>query len=455
MEFKATLAIFPLLVFPFLTGSLVTWKSVSWSARWFLGVSFLGIFLICVHALGLSQSAVRILLVAGLASICVRVYLNRGVLLDNMKLPAWQTLIIAVILLIQLLSACSAILAQPVFEWDAVEIWLQKAKAFYYWEPFKSFPYVNYPNLGAVYWAFIMKFTGPSEAMGRLFFPAAYFAFMMALYSFFMDNRTSLAGVFVVPAVSIFFFHDVYISGYQDGLLCIMAGMAAFCYCRYFIFSESKKNVTADRKDIHHDLFLAFFFSGILGFIKNEGTFIALLLFSSAAGWFIIRKGNRPIAGIKWLLCGMIMFFVLISLWSLLLLFNGMDPSQVQGGGFSVQGILNSYKNMSRYNDIKHFFSLYLTVHGMIIIATGLLSVMAGLYVKSTRIALGIIWTFYVLHFAFVAFVFFSTATNYMWHLETAFNRLMFHHQFVYMLVIVTTTSAIAKSIRLRMSARG
>ena len=451
MELKTILAILPLLIIPIAMGSIVTWKSVSWSARWFLGISFLCVFFIFVHALGIPQSVAWILLIIGLALICILISLNRNDLFKNIRWPAWQTLTIVVILLIQLMSAYATVLANPVFEWDAVAIWFQKAKAFYYWEPFRSFPIVNYPNFGSFYWAFIMKFTGFSEAIGRLFFPTAYFAFMMVLYSLFRDNNTSVTGVFVIPAVSIFFFHNAYVSGYQDGLLSLMAGMSAFYYCRFFIVLRSAKHVTLCHRDIYYNLYLAFFFSGILGLIKNEGTVIALLLFFSAAGWFIIQIRSKPLKKVMPLFFGVIIFLALTSLWSVLLLYNGVDPSQVQGGVFSIMGILKSYKNIKRYIDIKQYFSLYLNSYGIIIIVTSLLSMVAVLYVKITRTALCFIWTFYVFHFAFIALVFFSTGTNYMWHLGTAFDRLMFQHRFVYMLIIVITISYIMKSIEQKM----
>jgi hypothetical protein len=446
MESKAILAVFPILIIPLAIGSLVTWKSVSWSARWFLGVSFLGIFLVCVHAFGVPQRTVQILLVIALALICILISLHRNDLFKNVRWPTRQTLIILLILFIQLMSAYATILANPVIEWDAVAIWFQKAKAFYYWEPFKSFPIVNYPNFGAAYWAFIMKFTGFTEAMGRLLIPTAYFAFMMVLYSLFKADNTSWTGVFVIPPVSIFFFHNAYVSGYQDGLLSLMAGMSAFYYCRFFILLRSANHVTLCHRDIYYDLFLAVFFSGILGFIKNEGTIIAVLLFFSAAGWFMIQIRSNQVIGKMPLFFSVIMFLVLISLWSLLLLYNGVDPSQVQGGVFSIKGIFNFYKNINRYSDIKQYFSQYLTSHGMIIIVASLLSILSALYAKTTRTTLCFIWTFYVLHFAFVALVFFSTGTNYMWHLGTAFDRLMFQHRFVYILVIVITTSKYMRS---------
>jgi len=454
MESKLILAIFPILIIPIAIGSLVTWKSVSWSARWFLGVSFLGIFLICGHALGVSERVILILLVIAIALICILISLHRHDISKNIKWPARQTLIIVVILLIQLLSAYTTILANPVFEWDAVAIWFQKAKALYYWESFISLPFVNYPNFGAAHWAFIMKFTGFSEATGRLFFPTAYFAFMMVLSTLFKDNDTPWTGVFVIPFVSILFFHNAYISGYQDGLLSLMAGMSAFYYCRFFIVLELDNLAASYPRDIRYDLFLAFFFSGILGFIKNEGTVMAVLLFISAAGWFAIRMRSKTVIGRIPLFWGFIMFVALISLWSLLLLYNGVDPSHVQGGVFTIKGIFNSYENLDRYRDIHQYFSLYLTSHRMFIIVSSLLSIASALYVKTTRTALCFVWTFYILHFAFVALVFFSTGTNYMWHLGTAFDRLMFQHRFVYILMIVTAISSIAALMQRRLSVR-
>jgi hypothetical protein len=185
MELKSIIVIIPLLFIPIIIGSLLFHAFVPWSTRWLFGISVMGIFLVCMHAFGIRQLFVWIILSVCCSVIGIRTYWHRDILYRNIELPLWPTMIIFTALAIQLLSAYVSILAKPLIAWDAVAIWFQKAKAIYYWMPFNSLPFVNYPNFGAAYWAFIIKFTGFSEEMGRLFFPTVYFVFIMVLYSLF------------------------------------------------------------------------------------------------------------------------------------------------------------------------------------------------------------------------------------------------------------------------------
>lgn len=440
MEFNCIIVIVPLLFLPIIVGSLLCHAFVPWSTRWLFGVSVTGVFFVCMHAFGIRQLFVWIILSLCCMMIGIRSYLHRNILLGKPRFPSWPTLIIFTVLIIQLLSAYVSILANPVIAWDAVAIWFQKAKALYYWMPFSSTPLVNYPNFGAAYWAFIMKFSGFSEEMGRLFFPTVYFAFIMVLFSLFSEKNTLWTALFVIPSISLYFFNEADVSGYQDGLLSLMAGISAFYYGRFFIKLRSNLHASGNLLGIDYDIFFAVFFSGILGLIKNEGVLITGLLFVSAAGWFFIDSSkNIKLLKVLPLMACMVLLLFLTSLWSLLLLYNGVDPFQVQGMAFTFQGVMNAYKNMNRYPDIRHYFVQYLNSQSGMIIFASLLSLASILFIKVIRTAIGFIWSFYLLHFVFVSLIFFSTAQDYQWHLETAFFRLMFQHRFVYMVVIAIT----------------
>jgi hypothetical protein len=219
-----------------------------------------------------------------------------------------------------------------------------------------------------------------------------------------------------------------------------MAGISAFYYCRFFINIRSNRYASVNFLEIYYDIFFAVFFSGILGLIKNEGGVITGLLFVSAAGCFLINsnKNTKSLKVLPLMAC-IVLLLILTSLWYLLLLYNGVDPFQVQGKAFTFKGIINAYKNYDRYPDIKYYFVQYLNSHSAMIIFSALLSLASSFYIKVIRTAIGFIWSFYILHFASVSLIFFSTDQDYLWHLETAFSRLMFQHRFVYMVVIAIT----------------
>jgi len=80
-----------------------------------------------------------------------------------------------------------------------------------------------------------------------------------------------MAAIFVIPSISLYFFNEADVTGYQDGLLSLMAGISAFYYCKFFIKLRSNRYASISFSEIYYDIFFAVFFSGILGFIKTEG----------------------------------------------------------------------------------------------------------------------------------------------------------------------------------------
>lgn len=421
----------PLFVVPISLGSIF-FSSISVAVRWWFGATFLGFILFIAHSFDL----IFYINVVYLSYAIITIYFTKLLITKNISLKVDKfKLIITLALSFLLLAAYIKIFCAPLLGWDATVIWFNKARAIFFNEPFKNTPFVNYPNLGPIYWMYIMKFTGTlEESFGRLFFPTLFFFWILSLTSLYPHYKSKLVtlAAIVIMLIGYYTFNpDSHLNGYQDEFLAMCLGLSALHFLK--VFSMEAPNKT--------DYFLSFWFSGISCFIKNEGFILALILITSWAFTSLIYSKSQKnfFSIIKNQLPNLLLFLFLLLLWRpMISLYQNLSFSEIQGDAFTVKSILSFYTNFDRLPLIIHYFASYFAENLKSILLI-LISIPILIY-KTPRFRPSMVFLFLVLlfHLLSITLIFLSTTADLSWHLETAFMRLASQHSFIYTLLIAS-----------------
>jgi hypothetical protein len=428
---KFFLSLLPLMVIPLLVGTAAFGPRLPVAIRWFFGMISLGLILTVAYSLGISWGTFFYAFGIGLVG-CALLLLKQGV--KRLGKHAWPNIYragVGFFLLILLGCAYVKVFAEPLEAWDAVVIWFNKARDLYQGTPISQLHFVNYPPLGPMYWAFVMKFTGGLwESYGRLLFPTMYFFWMLALPYMFPKCIPAWIFLIVIPGLGwLFFDMFAFTSGYQDGFVTICAGMAAIHLC---------KTLLEDKRRRQTDYLLALYFAGTDALVKNEGAVLAMILYTA---WFltliVTERHNFNWKYLRSLIPGGMLFLLLLSIWPGLLIYHGQDPSQVQGPAFTINSIANSYENIDRLPMIKDYFvEHYFHPQTKTILSCTLLSIITAALVPITTRVMVFLWVTALGHILFMVLVYLATGSPLEWHLTFSLKRLAFHHSFAYVIIL-------------------
>ncbi len=455
------LSFVPIFLIPLTFGALLPWQAdIRWPSRWWFGIISLGLVLTVAHALKTPKHVtpylIALLLLPALIQ-TVRYFFWRRK--NNRKHDGsfWRENWPAIIILLGLLGcAYLRILSYPIgpADWDTIAIWLRKTKLLYAWLPMGQPSteiwggnYMNYPHLGPMLEAMVIRFGGSiRENCGRLIFPTFYFFWMSAFYSL---GHSKIKGVpaFLISFLTILFFDSrSFTNGYQDGFAAVLAGMAAIHFCR--IIPKSPVPDLARDSTLATDYFLAFFFAGMLSFVKSEGAILALVMGFSALAVLLVRQSRgRRFAWLLGLVPYLALFLLLLGLWPMLLLYNHANLSHLQDQSFSAATFLNFFHNLNRGPLIGSYYLAHLKAIAPIVLSCGFLSALAFIFCPSRRHILIFLWMILLIHSVMIAGPYFVTGVNPAWHLQTSFERLMFQHFFVYPLVLYLAASFLADTL--------
>ena len=161
----------------------------------------------------------------------------------------------------------------------------------------------------------------------------------------------------------------------------------------------------------------------------------------------LFRRDSGNSALLKKLLPSFFMFACLNALWPALKIFNGIGGFEAQGHAFTLDSILSFYKNVDRLPMILGYLYTYGRQYSYFILVAFFLSALSSAYVPGSRRPIMYLWAVLILHTLFVITVYLSTRQDLAWHLDTAFFRLMFQHQFCYFLIIALSSASLAETI--------
>jgi hypothetical protein len=430
------LALLPLVIMPLLVGTAAFRQKVPPATRWFFGVVSLGLILVVSYAAGVSWNTFFYGLGIGLVG-CALLCLKEGVKLWGRASRLHLYRAGGVLPLVILVGcACVKVLAEPLVAWDAITIWYDKARALYLGSPIPELPFANYPPLGPIYWALVMKFTGGLwESYGRLLFPTLYVGWIVSLREIFPEWLPEWIVLIAVTAAGWLFYDTAaFTNGYQDGFVAVCAGMAAIRFCRLLF---------GDRKFCERDYLLGVYFAGVGALVKNEGAILAVIVYAACLVMLVVGR----CIGSSWnelrnLVPGAVLFVLLVGIWPTVLVAYGRDPEQVQGSAFTMGGIATLYRNGDRIPVIcRYFAEYYLQPQIRVILGCALLSIVTAGMVPVTRKVIAFLWLIGVGHSLFIACVYLATQRPLEWHLRTSLDRLAFQHSFVYVIAVSVCVS--------------
>jgi hypothetical protein len=212
----------------------------------------------------------------------------------------------------------------------------------------------------------------------------------------------------------------------------LMGGSAGLFFSRRLSRDDSARGIDSN-------LWTAMFFLACMGFIKNEGAVMALILSTAfcLTEFLTMKHASRWRPWVAFTGTIMLLTLLLSSLWTGMLLVNGVDIKQVQGDAFTAGALLNIFNELTRWPMIRPFMESYFRGHSHLLAAClimGLLTIVVNRRAIRVLLFLTMIWTF---HIGFVIVTFLTTRQDLNWHLSTAFDRLVYHHEFVYILAMI------------------
>ena len=434
-------------------------------SRWYFGAVSTGIYFIAGHSLRVPQGIMMAVYLLALTAFAVRAFSLKEFPLTKLSwhTPDRKTSALLAVLMLLLCAAHVHILSHPVSpeNWDALAIWYRKTKLLYYWSPLQNTPEanwgqnLNYPHLGPMLQMLVLKWTGAfQEEFGRLLIPILYIIWIIALWSLFplkghargSASHAAYALWLAVVAVAFFDLRPL-TSGYQETVLVCLGGMSAFHFCRIFLNREAPW--FADRTFFETDHFLAFLFAGSLCLVKSEGGILGAILAASAAAVYVFSYRQIPLGRkITFLAPYLALFSILFILWPSLLLINGNDIREFQGGAFSLSRLSGLFSNFDRWPVIAPYFFEYFRHHWDFIAASLILASGAAAYVPQSRRPLLFLGLAYAGHLAFMPLPYLATADNLHWHLKESFGRLMFQHRFLYVTILCVAAVFLADKLQ-------
>ena len=439
-----TVSIICLFFSPWLAGKFILRlqgsRRLSWAITYLIGMLSAGVVLVTSNALYLGcKTAYGLVVVITLAGLCL--CFTEHASQKSSSRSAWRSraalaaapfyLIIVLVVFGSLLHT----LADPIAAWDAVAIWFHKAKAFYYWEDFRSMPFPQYPGLWPAVWSLTLKGFGPnSEMVGRFLISLSFILFVLGAWHVERQFSGWGCGGFSSLALCVLFFDvESFTNGYQDALLFSCSALTAFLLMAAL---RCQAAGTAQFARLERELAgTGLLICGLLGWIKNEGLVLGVL----QAGWYFtisaalillnIKRNGKKSFGIRRLLTGrkvrlFVLFAVLAAGWPLLQRLNGFDPSRVQGESFYWQDIFLLSDRLARWPRIAEAFQNFLEPRASLMALALASIIILAAYARALPAA---IWAAaaYGSHLAFIGLVYLMTRADLEWHLATSFDRLM------------------------------
>ena len=228
--------------------------------------------------------------------------------------------------------------------WDARSIWFFHAKRIFYDQSIFSvsdnyamFSHNEYPNLAPAFASSLALVVGHwNEVFPKLAFPLMFLPPMILMYSFLKSTNYLIFLSIIFYTIGNYLFN-----GYADGLVAIYFGSSAFLIYLLFIVED---NFYRNRSFFY---LLTFCFFTILTLIKNEGSVLLLVLFTTT---FLMKlyKGEivKNIPGLALLSLSSLP----IIFWKIFCYIQGVNSGDIQ---IFNTGLLSNL--VPRLNDLENY----------------------------------------------------------------------------------------------------
>jgi len=237
--------------------------------------------------------------------------------------------------------------------WDARSIWFFHAKRIFYDQSIFSvsdnyamFSHNEYPNLAPAFASSLALVVGHwNEVFPKLAFPLMFLPPMILMYSFLKSTNYLIFLSIIFYTIGNYLFN-----GYADGLVAIYFGSSAFLIYLLFIVED---NFYRNRSFFY---LLTFCFFTILTLIKNEGSVLLLVLFTTT---FLMKlyKGEivKNIPGLALLSLS----FLPIIFWKVFCYIQGVNSGDEQIFNTSLlSNLIPRLNDLENYTLISYFILL-------------------------------------------------------------------------------------------------
>ena len=322
---------------------------------------------------------------------------------------------------------------------DTFQIWLNKSKSIYSGIPYPALPVVEYPNLVPTFSAFVMNFIGSYQPNYGLYFgPIAYYFWVLS-FLYIFKRKSGWIMIATVSSIAILFFNVDVINGYQDKIIMMCASMSALAYIQLANIDLSGSLVLSGKSKLL--FWVGTFFAGMLSLIKSEGFVLGAILVGVSLLLIYSTSPKQLSTLLKNKYAPIITFITLVLLWPFILYTGNVDITNVQGDNLTLQSIFDIPRNIERIFVIWPYLINYFRKISFIFMLSISLSIISFLTATNLRKSLVYLWSIGFVHSIFVVFIFLSTRAPLIWHLDTAINRLLSQHTFIYPLIILLVTA--------------
>ncbi|MHB9056557.1 MAG: hypothetical protein ACYC2P_10455 [Paludibacteraceae bacterium] len=429
----------PLVLLPILLSIALFRDSFDTAFHWWSGILLISLTAIIFHALNINPAVYCVIITVSILALSIwqKQAIKQHILRAKELIQHIDYVVVIMVVIVLVFSGILVVLTQPIPQGgDTFSIWLNKTKSIYSGIPHPALPVAQYPSLGPTFQAFAMRFTGGYEPVYGLFFgPIAYCFWVLSLFGV-IKQRSGWIMVAILRSISMLFFDDYVVDGYQDKLLTMCASMSVLSYLQLFSEYSLPSNQEGSRM-LQLLFWLGTFFAAMLSLIKSEGTIMGLILVGASLLAIYLTRPKQLSTFLKKNYPSIITFIVIVLLWPLILYTGNVNLSNIQGDNLTLESLFDIPRNIERIFFIWPYFINYFRKTSLMLFFSVFLTTFAFFKSPQQRISLAYLWLIWLVHSLFIVLAFLSTRAPLIWHLDTAFNRLTSQHAFIYPLIIL------------------
>ena len=303
-------------------------------------------------------------------------------------------------------------LGTPTFEWDPRSLWLFHAKRIFYdnsifsvADNYAKFSQNDLPTLIPAFSSSLATVVGYwNEVFPKISFSLAFLPPLILFYAY-LKKTTYIAYLSIV----LFTIGKYLFNGWADGLLAVYFGSSLFIM---YIFVIKEKNIISDNILSY---FIAITFFTILTLIKNEGSALLLVLFTTSILTKIYYKEFKKNI-FKFLILSLSL--IPIFFWKYFCYSNGISYNHFVNEN-TLFNLLTRYDDIKNYLQISYF--IFLNEKVIICFVFFLLSFLMNYNKKLFEFILFSVLLYIIILF----FVYLSTPYDFYWQLNSTAARVV------------------------------
>jgi len=303
-------------------------------------------------------------------------------------------------------------LGTPTFEWDPRSIWLFHAKRIFYEnsifavaDNYAEFSHNGYPKIASAFASSFAVLIGHwNEVFPKLSFLFMFLPPLILTYIFFKETQYLIFLSIVFFTVGKFLFN-----GWSDGLIAVYFCLSAFLMYLLMI----SDNDYFKKKFIYY--LIAFCFFIILTLIKNEGSVLLLILFTTV---FLTKFFKKEFGKDIYRLIFLSFSFLPIIFWKLFCYLNGIGYSEY----YNLDILSNLLPRLYELNNYQ-LISYFLLLNEKFLVC--LIFFLISFWLNWDKKVFNYVSISALIYIFVLSFVFLSTPYDLFWQLDSSAARIV------------------------------